>query len=102
MSGFFSLILFLVVLTIGFVFEWQKGALEWNSILLLAARASSSSVRYAAASGPEPQQSGNAKAKRIVIYKFIFPALASRLASSGSARFFLPREGNAPRRRSEL
>jgi hypothetical protein len=31
MSGFFSLILFLVVLTIGFVFEWQKGALEWNS-----------------------------------------------------------------------
>ncbi len=31
MSGFFSLILFLVVLVIGFVFEWQKGALEWNS-----------------------------------------------------------------------
>jgi hypothetical protein len=30
-SGFFALRLFLVVLVIGFVFEWQKGALEWSS-----------------------------------------------------------------------
>jgi NADH:ubiquinone oxidoreductase subunit 3 (subunit A) len=32
-SGFFALRLFLVVLVIGFVFEWQKGALEWSSFL---------------------------------------------------------------------
>ncbi len=36
MSGFFALILFLIVLVIGFVFEWQKGALEWNSFMLCA------------------------------------------------------------------
>jgi NADH-quinone oxidoreductase subunit A len=28
--GFWSMILFLVVLTIGFVYEWSKGALEWD------------------------------------------------------------------------
>jgi NADH-quinone oxidoreductase subunit A len=27
--GFFSMILFLITLTIGFVYEWKKGALEW-------------------------------------------------------------------------
>jgi NADH-quinone oxidoreductase subunit A len=28
--GFFSMILFLTVLTVGFVYEWKKGALEWE------------------------------------------------------------------------
>jgi NADH-quinone oxidoreductase subunit A len=28
--GFWSMMLFLVVLTIGFVYEWNKGALEWD------------------------------------------------------------------------
>lgn len=28
--GFWSMILFLVILTIGFVYEWFKGALDWE------------------------------------------------------------------------
>lgn len=28
--GFFSMIFFLVVLTIGFIYEWFKGALDWE------------------------------------------------------------------------
>lgn len=28
--GFFSMIVFLTVLTVGFVYEWKKGALEWE------------------------------------------------------------------------
>ena len=28
--GFWSMMLFLLVLTIGFVYEWNKGALEWD------------------------------------------------------------------------
>jgi NADH-quinone oxidoreductase subunit A len=28
--GFWSMILFLGVLTIGFIYEWRKGALEWD------------------------------------------------------------------------
>jgi NADH-quinone oxidoreductase subunit A len=28
--GFWSMIVFLFVLTIGFVYEWKKGALEWE------------------------------------------------------------------------
>jgi NADH-quinone oxidoreductase subunit A len=28
--GFWSMMLFLAVLTIGFIYEWRKGALEWN------------------------------------------------------------------------
>ena len=28
--GFWSMIVFLGVLTIGFVYEWRKGALEWD------------------------------------------------------------------------
>ena len=28
--GFWSMMLFLAVLTIGFVYEWNKGALEWE------------------------------------------------------------------------
>jgi NADH:ubiquinone oxidoreductase subunit 3 (subunit A) len=28
--GFWSMILFLAILTIGFIYEWKKGALEWE------------------------------------------------------------------------
>lgn len=28
--GFWSMMLFLVVLTVGFLYEWKKGALEWD------------------------------------------------------------------------
>lgn len=28
--GFFSMMLFLFVLTVGFIYEWKKGALEWE------------------------------------------------------------------------
>ena len=28
--GFFSMMVFLGVLTVGFVYEWKKGALEWE------------------------------------------------------------------------
>ena len=28
--GFWSMMIFLVVLTVGFVYEWRKGALEWE------------------------------------------------------------------------
>ena len=28
--GFWSMMLFLFILTIGFVYEWKKGALEWE------------------------------------------------------------------------
>ena len=28
--GFFSMILFLFILTIGFIYEWKKGALDWE------------------------------------------------------------------------
>ncbi|MDC1096588.1 NADH-quinone oxidoreductase subunit A [Pelagibacteraceae bacterium] len=28
--GFWSMIMFLSVLTIGFIYEWKKGALEWE------------------------------------------------------------------------
>ncbi|BFD46403.1 MAG: NADH-quinone oxidoreductase subunit A [Rickettsia endosymbiont of Sergentomyia squamirostris] len=28
--GFFSMMFFLLVLTIGFVYEWKKGALDWE------------------------------------------------------------------------
>ncbi|WP_193141774.1 MULTISPECIES: NADH-quinone oxidoreductase subunit A [unclassified Meridianimarinicoccus] len=30
MVGFWSMIVFLAVLTIGFAYEWKKGALEWE------------------------------------------------------------------------
>ncbi len=30
LAGFWSMMLFLGVLTIGFVYEWRKGALEWD------------------------------------------------------------------------
>ena len=29
-AGFWSMMVFLFVLTIGFVYEWMKGALEWD------------------------------------------------------------------------
>jgi NADH-quinone oxidoreductase subunit A len=28
--GFFTVFIFLVILTIGFIYEWKKGALEWE------------------------------------------------------------------------
>ena len=28
--GFWTMIAFLVVLTVGFIYEWKKGALEWD------------------------------------------------------------------------
>ena len=28
--GFWSMTLFLVILTVGFIYEWKKGALEWE------------------------------------------------------------------------
>lgn len=28
--GFFSMMVFLLVLTVGFIYEWKKGALEWE------------------------------------------------------------------------
>ena len=28
--GYFSMMLFLLILTIGFIYEWKKGALEWD------------------------------------------------------------------------
>jgi NADH-quinone oxidoreductase subunit A len=29
-AGFLSMMLFLVILTVGFVYEWMKGALQWE------------------------------------------------------------------------
>lgn len=29
-TGFWSMMLFLLVLTVGFIYEWKKGALEWE------------------------------------------------------------------------
>lgn len=28
--GFFSVLLFLITLTVGFIYEWKKGALDWE------------------------------------------------------------------------
>ena len=30
MYGFWSMMVFLLVLTVGFIYEWKKGALEWE------------------------------------------------------------------------
>ncbi|MCB2011381.1 MAG: NADH-quinone oxidoreductase subunit A [Geminicoccaceae bacterium] len=30
LAGFWSMMLFLGVLTVGFIYEWKKGALEWE------------------------------------------------------------------------
>ena len=30
MTGFWSMMVFLAVLTVGFAYEWKKGALEWQ------------------------------------------------------------------------
>ncbi|MBI2719553.1 MAG: NADH-quinone oxidoreductase subunit A [Rhizobiales bacterium] len=29
-AGFWSMMVFLAVLTVGFIYEWRKGALEWD------------------------------------------------------------------------
>jgi NADH-quinone oxidoreductase subunit A len=29
-AGFWSMVVFLLVLTVGFIYEWKKGALEWE------------------------------------------------------------------------
>ncbi len=28
--GFFSMMIFLMILTVGFIYEWKKGALDWE------------------------------------------------------------------------
>ena len=28
--GFFSMMIFLIILTVGFIYEWKKGALDWE------------------------------------------------------------------------
>ncbi|MEQ9200883.1 MAG: NADH-quinone oxidoreductase subunit A, partial [Rhodospirillales bacterium] len=28
--GFWSMVVFLGILTVGFIYEWKKGALEWE------------------------------------------------------------------------
>lgn len=28
--GFYSMIIFLIILTLGFIYEWKKGALDWE------------------------------------------------------------------------
>lgn len=28
--GFWTMVLFLVILTVGFIYEWKKGALDWD------------------------------------------------------------------------
>ncbi|MEM7496259.1 MAG: NADH-quinone oxidoreductase subunit A [Myxococcota bacterium] len=28
--GFWSMVVFLIILTIGFLYEWQKGSLNWS------------------------------------------------------------------------
>ena len=33
MFGFVSMMIFLAVLTVGFIYEWKKGALEWEQML---------------------------------------------------------------------
>ena len=30
MFGFWSMVLFLIILTVGFIYEWKKGALDWE------------------------------------------------------------------------
>ena len=30
LTGFWTMVIFLLILTIGFVYEWRKGALEWE------------------------------------------------------------------------
>jgi NADH-quinone oxidoreductase subunit A len=30
MTAFWSMMIFLAVLTVGFAYEWKKGALEWE------------------------------------------------------------------------
>lgn len=30
-AGFRAVLIFLIIVTIGFVYEWQKGALDWHS-----------------------------------------------------------------------
>ena len=30
LAGFFAMMIFLAILTVGFIYEWMKGALEWE------------------------------------------------------------------------
>src|SRR3569623_282499 len=51
MLGFWSMMVFLAVLTIGFAYEWKKGALEWDCTTV---QAPSSRRRPRASSTPTP------------------------------------------------
>src|SRR5207237_9145946 len=39
-TGFWSMVVFLAVLTVGFAYEWKKGALEWDRVTRRQARRS--------------------------------------------------------------
>ena len=41
MFGFVSMVIFLGILVVGFVYEWMKGALDWNEVGIWVSKASS-------------------------------------------------------------
>jgi hypothetical protein len=37
--GFYAMAIFLLILTVGFIYEWQKGALDWSKTIVIAKKA---------------------------------------------------------------